>query len=55
MTGAASRLCALAGPAWRAYVNAIMKHPLAWRIFAIVAGLFGMIAGFIGMLQNVPP
>ena len=32
-----------------------MKHPLAWRIFAIVAGLFGMIAGFIGMLNNVQP
>ena len=55
MAGAVSRLCALAGRAWRAYVNAVMKHPLACRIFAIVAGLFGMIAGFIGMLNNVQP
>ena len=52
MTGAASRLCALAGRAWRVYVNVVMKHPQAWRIFAIVVGLFGMIAGFIGMLHN---
>ena len=55
MTGAPSRLCALAGRAWRAYVTAVMKHPTAWRIFAIVAGLFGMIAGFIGVLNNVQP
>ena len=54
MAGAASCLCALAGRAWRAYVNAVMKHHLAC-IFAIVAGLFGMITGFIGMLNNVQP
>ena len=55
MAGAVSRLCALASRVWRAYVNAVMKHPIGWRIFAIVAGLFGMIAGFIGMLNNMPP